>query len=313
MAGRNGKLSIPFFLNIEKGISSYFVKPQLSDALKQAVILAYHNISSITDNSVLEADSVTSENFKKQMRFLSEHNFNAISLNDLAMVLRQRGEIKNRTVVLTFDDGYKTFLLNALPVLQKYNLPATVFLAVDSIGTNKPFLWLSLSEFKTNENLLPMDWHDILELKHNGVDIGSHTCSHRFLPAMRRFELEKEVIHSGDVIEEKIGMRPRSFALPYSFPLQQKAWPDFQMTLFNVLEYGGYEVCCTSIRGAVDSRSHPFRLARFFITKYDDLFSFHAKAVGAFSWTRVPQSVYQKYFKNYEKVVPNLRHVDLVV
>ncbi len=301
MAGRSGKTAEQLFFTLEKGISSYMVKPLLPSSSK-AVILAYHNIPQNAKEAALLPDSVPAEKFEQQMRFLREHNFNIISLGDLAGLLREKKEIRKKTIVLTFDDGYKTFLLQALPVLHKYDLPATVLIAVDFIGTQRPFAWLVASA-QNSENVLPMDWQDILELRDNGFEIGSHTCSHQFLPAMRRQQIEKEVIYSGDLIEAKIGARPRSFAVPFSFPLHQKAWPHFQTTFFELLERGGYAACCTSTRGTIDIRSHPFYLQRFFITTYDDLASFHAKALGAYSWTRFPQFVYQRYLKNYDNLI----------
>lgn len=301
MAASNDKTAAPFFQAIENRFSSHIVKRYATGSAQKAVILAYHNFPSARDNSDLQPDSVREDNFAEQMQLLVEQNFNIISLSTLVEILRQGEKIKSKTVVITCDDGYKTVRLNALPILLKYHLPATFFIAVDAIGTNKPFDWLPPLATKT-ENLLPMDWHDILELAHNGFEIGSHTCSHRFLPALNEHRLEKEVICSGDIIQDKIGIRPKSFALPFSFPLTRKAWPTFRRAFFELLERGDYKSCCTSTRGTIDGRSHPFSLCRFFINKYDDLLSFYAKALGAFAWTRFPQIVYQCYFKNYEKL-----------
>ena len=142
MAECNSKASASLLRAFEKGISYHIVKPLRRDTLPKAVILSYHNIPSDRDISAWQPDSVSVENFEKQMQFLVEQDFYIISLSELVKILRRGEKICAKTVVITFDDGYKTFLLNAWPVLQKYNLPTTVFVAVDYLGKNKSFPWL---------------------------------------------------------------------------------------------------------------------------------------------------------------------------
>ena len=97
-------------------------------------ILMYHRVTS--KESPLDSNVITSskENFEKQMKYLSE-NCNVITFNDL------KEKPKKNSIIITFDDGYKDNYTTAYPILKKYNLPATIFLATGHINKNELFWW----------------------------------------------------------------------------------------------------------------------------------------------------------------------------
>ena len=65
--------------------------------------------------------------FEKQMEYLKNKEYQVISLTKLVEILESDELIPKKTVVLTFDDGYKDNYINAFPILKKYNFPATIF------------------------------------------------------------------------------------------------------------------------------------------------------------------------------------------
>ena len=85
----------------------------------------YHRVSCLDRDSQLLA--VTPENFESQIKYLSE-NYILLSLNDLKEAL-SRKVIPNKSVAITFDDGYLDNLTHALPLLEKYQIPATIFVS----------------------------------------------------------------------------------------------------------------------------------------------------------------------------------------
>jgi peptidoglycan/xylan/chitin deacetylase (PgdA/CDA1 family) len=95
------------------------------------MILLYHGI---TDVKFGKGQSV--DGFEKQMRFLSE-NYRIIPYNAYT-----ENSIRNKEVVLTFDDGFKNNYSNAVPILKKYNLPATFFISTRH-SENKQYLWFA--------------------------------------------------------------------------------------------------------------------------------------------------------------------------
>lgn len=295
--------------SFENCISASVIRPLLPKYFKKGTILVYHNIAPDLDKSKIEADSVKKDEFERQVQFLKENDFNITPLQKLVSDLLNGLKIKEKTVVITFDDGYRTTFSNALPILKKYDFPATVFLAVDYIGKNISFPWLNLfGNPDASEDLSPMDWKEVKELYHAGIEIGSHTCSHTFLPKSDNDTIQKELTKSRNIIHEVLGEPPGAFALPFSFPIKHHAWPHFKSALIKGLEKGGYTSCCTLCRGYVDSKSNPYMLKRIFIDKYDSLQSFYSKLIGAYTWTRFPQFVFQKFFKNYDKLNTSLNN-----
>ena len=104
-------------------------------------VLMYHRVvdSGTSPYPLQPGMYVTPQTFAMQMEYLSEHA-RVVSLDELAHDVAQNKEIPPRTVALTFDDGWTDVSANILPVLQRFNFPATVFLVTSFIGTNET-LW----------------------------------------------------------------------------------------------------------------------------------------------------------------------------
>lgn len=293
--------------SIERLLSVVFMKMVKRRQNPKATILVYHNVASENCISKLQFDSVSLEEFRRQMLFLRGKSFNIISLQDLVSKLINKKNIAPNTVVITFDDGYKSTYVNAYPILKANSIPATVFLAAGFIKENGRFSWLkhSLDAF-TAENLSPMNWEDVEELHKGGIEIGSHSLYHQFLPELDDRRIEEEIVKSREVISDRIGVSPKTFALPFSFPIEHRAWRSFGNVVRNTLETAGYASCCSMIRGHIGPESNLFCLRRIPIVKMDTLLSFQAKLLGNYSWTRHPQHLYQSFFKKYGDVRKNL-------
>ena len=85
-------------------------------------VLSYHSIND--DNSPL---SLKINFFENQLKYLKKKGFKTINFNEI-------DKKENKTIIITFDDGYKDILYNALPILKKYNFKATCFLVTNFIG-----------------------------------------------------------------------------------------------------------------------------------------------------------------------------------
>lgn len=103
-------------------------------------ILAYHRVLDF-DPAVYPFDeelvSATRAGFDEQMRYVKQ-SFDAITFAELAEGL-DGGGLPKRPIIITFDDGYGDNYTVAFPILKKWGLPATIFLATAHIGTNEPF------------------------------------------------------------------------------------------------------------------------------------------------------------------------------
>jgi peptidoglycan/xylan/chitin deacetylase (PgdA/CDA1 family) len=112
------------------------------------IILLYHRVINLkTDPQLL---AVSPEHFYEHMKYLKD-NYNIISLDDLKEAMKSK-KLPKKSVVITFDDGYVDNYLNAKPVLEKLQIPATIFVTTDHIGSTREFWWDDLEQiFLLNE------------------------------------------------------------------------------------------------------------------------------------------------------------------
>jgi peptidoglycan/xylan/chitin deacetylase (PgdA/CDA1 family) len=125
-----------------------------------AVILIYHRVASLPHYPYPIVS--TPENFADQMDLLNKH-YCPISLIDLADAIERR-KIPNRAVVVTFDDGYIDNHTEALPILEAYKIPATIFVTTGNIRVKKEFWWDELEHILLGSANFPYS----LEINING-------------------------------------------------------------------------------------------------------------------------------------------------
>ena len=103
-------------------------------------ILMYHGVLERVDRPAAFGDLfLTTEAFARQMRHLAR-GFNVLALDEVSRLLASRGRLPERAAVITFDDGYRNTLTQALPVLRSLRLPATVFISPALTGAQE-LLW----------------------------------------------------------------------------------------------------------------------------------------------------------------------------
>lgn len=109
---------------------------------KKIRILIYHGVENKQTDFSLGIPSlvISTKNFEKQIKYLSK-SYNIISMHDLTNHIKKKIPFPSNSVIITFDDGFKNNFINAFPILQKYNIKATVFLITDYIDTLK-ISWL---------------------------------------------------------------------------------------------------------------------------------------------------------------------------
>jgi peptidoglycan/xylan/chitin deacetylase (PgdA/CDA1 family) len=114
---------------------------------RRAVVLAYHRVAQpATDPQLL---AVTPRHFEQQMRILGR-SFAPMSLGELLDAVR-RNAVPPRAVAVTFDDGYADNLTHAAPVLAEQQVPATVFVVSDQVGSEREFWWDDLERMLLSE------------------------------------------------------------------------------------------------------------------------------------------------------------------
>lgn len=169
---------------------------------KVATILLYHDIG--------ESDlhlTVSDERFREQMRFLHERNYNVISLRTLCRLLENGKQIPERTVVLTFDDGYLAHGAIVRDILEEYGFTGTFFVATECIGGS-----IGNSESKP-QPVLHAEGLRALEASAT-ADIEPHSVTHREFNDLTLDECKHEVLASKRELDQLLGKDSKFFAYP---------------------------------------------------------------------------------------------------
>jgi peptidoglycan/xylan/chitin deacetylase (PgdA/CDA1 family) len=163
----------------------------------------------LTFHAVDDRDSVISfppELFARGMTLLHDHGYRTMSLMEATDHLRRGVRPPERSIVVTFDDGYRSVYEQAFPVLQRYGMTATVFLAT---GNRKR------RRLPSMEGRSMLSWHEVKEMHKAGIAFGGHTLTHPDLTRLPEELLEAEIVGSKAAIENELGTAANTFAYPF--------------------------------------------------------------------------------------------------
>lgn len=158
-------------------------------------VLFYHRVINLpTDPQQL---AVSVENFEEQVRYIKE-NYNVVRFEDDWTCL------KDKSIVLTFDDGYADNYWNALPILEKYEVPATIFVSSGNLGTANEMWWDALESLLLLPSQLPekiVVGTEKLAFDSEDNRYKSYLCAHRIMKAMSSENREKEIRRLARIIK----------------------------------------------------------------------------------------------------------------
>jgi peptidoglycan/xylan/chitin deacetylase (PgdA/CDA1 family) len=164
------------------------------------------------------------------------------------------GTLPDRAVALTFDDGYASVVERAWPILRERGLPATLFAVSGYTDGRRRFPWDQRQPDHDGLRLATAD--ELVAVAQDGLDIGSHTVSHPWLPRLGPQEVRRELVDSRTALEQLLGRPVTSLAYPTG------GWdPAVRRTA----EEAGYRVGITVDRGLNTRRRHPLSLRRAFL------------------------------------------------
>ena len=174
-------------------------------------ILMYHSVADEPPRTTRRL-AVGPAALREQLAWLADNGYSGMTFCDAARLLL-RSELPERTVVLTFDDGYADFVTAALPLLQRYGFPATLFVTTG---------WVA--DAGSNSAGTPQDrtlrWKQIRELAQTGIEIGAHGHSHAALDELSPADLRRELTHSRALLEDNIGQSVLTVAYPFGYSNQ---------------------------------------------------------------------------------------------
>ena len=203
-------------------------------------ILVYHDIAPQAKGRMV----IAAKSFEEQMQYLKAQGYRVVSMRDFYEFISLNRQLPRKAVLLTFDDGYKSFMTYAYPVLKQLGFTATLFVYTDYVGAGRNAL----------------TWDDLNSLGREGFHVEGHSKTHSDLrrrqgeseaEQVRRVRAEMDVPQK--LFQQRFGQPARFLAYPYG------AVDD--TVIQNVREYG-YVAAFTVFREGNAAFVHPFRVRR---------------------------------------------------
>lgn len=227
-------------------------------------ILMYHMVAPHRSGARFNGLRVTPERFEQQLRWLQQQGWSSFTMSEL---LQQGDQLPEKAVAITFDDGFADNCLQALPLLQRYQTKATLYLVTDrhdrDWSVNKKAHHAS-GELAREPKL--SDEQVARMLASGLVELGSHTLTHPNFLYLSRADRERELQASKVDLEQRFGVTVRSFAYPFGL---------FQAEDPALVQAAGYTHAVTTEAGIeTEMTARPFTLRRVKISGKDNLLAF---------------------------------------
>jgi peptidoglycan/xylan/chitin deacetylase (PgdA/CDA1 family) len=237
------------------------MKQILLNKMRPIPVLMYHHINPHKGDMF----TVTPEVFEGQMAYLAKAGYKALSLDELSAFIKRDLDLRQKAVVITFDDGWLDNYIYAFPVLERYKLRATMFIVSD---------WIEKSSEKSNgipayiptdeeskdlvrkgeEHKVVLTWELIKNMADSGlIDFFSHTKDHLECNNLSELHILEELRESKRILEERLGRPCPYLCWPYGM------YSDMAVSMARKT---GYKALFTIERGAVKGGSDPFAIKR---------------------------------------------------
>jgi peptidoglycan/xylan/chitin deacetylase (PgdA/CDA1 family) len=246
----------------------YFLITKPLDPWPKFTILVYHSVNPNHQRSIRPQD------FEGQIEFLAS-NYQISPIKDFF-------NFNKNSFAITFDDGYEDNFYYALPILKKYNCPATFFVCTGFV-TNE----IDITKNGVYQGLKPLSLEQIRGMKKEGMDFGCHTHTHPILSAISLKKAKKEISKSKSILEETLGNRMDLFAYPLGQP------KTFNKDIISILKEEEFKLACSTIWGNNTKRTNPLALHRIRIDPEDTISDFENKIKG--NWNFIKWLHYLKF------------------
>jgi peptidoglycan/xylan/chitin deacetylase (PgdA/CDA1 family) len=215
-------------------------------------IIEYHAIQPPVDSSDYPQLFVPQADFVEQMKWLDEHGYEGVTLDQVEDAWYKDGELPPKPVVLTFDDGYLSQYVAAFPALQHFHWPGVLNLVAR--GSDLP-----------DEDVRKMLDAD------PGWELAAHTINHLDLTTLGAAELDREVAGSRRILQDRFGVPVNNFCYPAG---------RYDDTVIAAVKGAGYRGATSEVPGLATA-DHPYVLNRIQIALDDGLDGFVSKLKAA--------------------------------
>ena len=215
------------------------------------------------DESKYPSTNITLDQFLEHLELFNSHEYNVLPLEFIIDSIITETTLPENTVAISIDDGHKSILKKAWPLIKKYGYPVTIFISTEPIDAQ-------FSNYLT--------WDEIRLLKQEGADIGAHTRTHQHMHNLTTLEIKNEIEYSNKRFLKEIGEVPKLFAYPFGEANQN--------VVETVKDYG-FKASFGQHSGVINETSDFNYLPRFSLNeKYGDIervkFSSKTKGMGVY-------------------------------
>jgi peptidoglycan/xylan/chitin deacetylase (PgdA/CDA1 family) len=260
-------LAFSILLTVSLYLSHRYAWWKKAVSYKNPRILMYHMITEPIEGAKFNSLRVAPSMFEKQIQYLVDEGWHFFTMSEL---VNRKDSLPEKSLAITFDDGYEDNYLNALPILKKYKAKATIYLVVDRHNRE----WSSKRKKKNNTNELmnepKLQDEQVTALIDSGlIEIGSHTMTHDNLPNLSQEAKVQEIVDSRKLLQDKFNITCESFCYPFGL------YDDRDLHL---VEQAGYTNATTVEKGIAEIPfSNKFLLKRITISGKDSFYAFLLK------------------------------------
>jgi peptidoglycan/xylan/chitin deacetylase (PgdA/CDA1 family) len=266
------------------GWASVMTSPFSSAATAGAAcILMYHRTAAIDFvDSRTDDWNVPPDVFERHMRTLAV-TADVVPLQTLRERQTHDGHSGRPLVCVTLDDGYASACESALPILERYRIPATFFVAAAYVGSREPMpfdRWGRLNCGRVGvESWRAAGWRELERAIQSGlITIGSHSFRHLEARDCGAGHLREEAERSRDTLRARLGA---DHARVYAYPYGSSRLGDVTEVYENAVRAAGYDLAVTTDLGLAHADDNPFRLPRIEAHQVDSAPVLRAKLRGA--------------------------------
>src|SRR6516225_10177725 len=196
-------------------------------------ILCYHNVAIAPRDARFKLLYVSPDRFERQLWSLRRLGLRGVSMGE--GMTRLRDGTARGCVALTFDDGYADTLATAAPLMQQYGVRATCYIVAGALGTYNRWDAEFLGERKPLMSRAQLDQWLAL-----GMEVGSHSLSHRSLPELPQDAAFCEIAESRATLHTMLGVAVEHFAYPFGY---------FTAATVELVRRAGYSSAVTVLPG----------------------------------------------------------------
>ena len=245
-------------------------------------ILMYHRVTDVIHGVPEPTWNVTPRRLEQQLAGLLHRGFEAWPLRNV-LELHQAGEpIPRQVFAVTFDDGYECVHTRAWPILQRLQIPATIFLSTAYLDSGEPFPcddWLAAgSDRVPTQSWRPLTTQQCRQMQASGlIELAAHTHSHddfRGRPEALRVDFQQ----NQQELQERFGISHATFAFPYG--VVRDGFVGGEMS--DVAREAGFLSALSTEPELVSRNQDPFTWGRFPAEQHDTAATLAAKLGG---WT----------------------------